>query len=327
MFDLSPIDSVGGNISKALLQFTIDSDDGNGDISVYKGKSNDWTEENLSDSTAPETDALIGYIAKEYQVGITEVIELDPTKILPEIATLILNHKNGNDLAFASKEHVSKIGPKLVVTYEVPVGSKEIVQEETEDKNEAPNAVVNINTFAGEAPLTVQFTGNNSTDDKEITSYFYNFKDGTTATNVNPSHTFMLPGTYEVEFTVKDAEGLSDIEKITINVRDATSGGNGNNGDYPSNAVYVSSYGFNASDATSAMKAAINSSHSFIVVDKQASDWIVKPLHFQNISNKTIIFESGVVLRAKVNAFPGSSRLLQFANSNNIKILGYGRYL
>ena len=338
MFDLSPIDSLGGSISKTSLQFTIDSDDGNGDISVYKGISNDWTEEDLSLNSAPEADAQIGFIAKDYLVGSTEIIELDPSEILPEISTFILNHKDGNDLAFASKEHISKIGPKLVVTYEVPAGSEDInieeetddneeVQEATEDENEAPIAVLSVNAYTGEAPLTVQFTGNKSTDDKQIISYLYDFKDGETATNIDPAHIFSNPGTYEVEFTVKDQEGLSDTEKITINVRAASNNNEGSNGEYPANAIYASSYGFNSADATNALKEAINSTHPFIVIDKQASDWIVGPLFFSNIKNKTIVFESGVVLRAKTGAFPAAHRLLQFTYSDNITILGYGATL
>ena len=50
MFDLGAID---GEITQAKLQFTINADDGNGQINVYKGVSSDWTEETLTESNAP----------------------------------------------------------------------------------------------------------------------------------------------------------------------------------------------------------------------------------------------------------------------------------
>lgn len=602
MFDLSAIDLIGGAITEVTLQFTIDSDDGNGNITVYRGSSSDWTENNLSDITAPKIDVELGSIIKEYRVGVTEMVELNASALLPEVATLVLDHKNGNDLAFASKEHTSKIGPKLVVSYEVPVGSEEISMTDqdgteedntsedgenqepmavadatpsaggvplevsftgnnsTDDKgissylwdfkdgststepnpkhtfeeigtyevvltvedeegltntdtvnikvnedqnaapkaiasatpttgeaplevsfkasdstddnnvtsyswdfkdgsplsteanpdhtfttagnyevlltvkdengltdketititvtsadNEAPVAIMTTNATTGEAPVTVQFTGNKSTDDKEVTSYFWDFKDGSTATNQNPSHTFdeagtyeveltvedeeglsdtaavtitvraaqneapeakitvdkssgeaplqlrfnadsstddkevtgyfwdfkdgrqtrtknpshtyEQPGIYEVELTVEDAEGLSSIATVTITVDEAASGGStggGTNGDYPSNAVYASSYGYNSSNATNALNQAINSSNSFIVVDKQSSNWIIEPLSLKNIRNKTIVFEEGVVLEARRGAFPDAKRLFQFINSDNVEIRGYG---
>ncbi|TMM53783.1 PKD domain-containing protein [Maribacter algarum] len=249
MFDMSPIEAIGGTISKATLQFTINSDDGNGNISVYKGKSNNWTEESLSDSNIPETDVLIGSITKDYKIGTTEIIDLETSNIIPEVSTLVLDHKNGNDLAFASKEHASKIGPKLVVTYDVPVGTEEIViteeetteeetteeetteeetteeetteEETTEDSttdNKEPMAVADATPPSGGVPLEVSFTGSNSTDDTGITSYLWDFKDGSNATTANPKHTFTTAGVYKVMLTVKDEKGLSSTDEVTITV-------------------------------------------------------------------------------------------------------------
>ena len=230
MFDLTPIATIEGSISKAYLQFTINSDDGNGNITAYKGVSSDWSEENISQTTAPKTDIELGVIIKEYKIGTTEVIELNTSEMSPEITTLILNHKNGNDLAFASKEHVSKIGPKLVVTYNVPEGAEEIVipteepeivtNEEGSTQNEEPIAVADATTSSGGVPLEVTFTGSSSSDDNEISSYSWDFKDDTSSTDINPTHTFTKIGTYEVELTVVDAEGLKNIDIVTITVNE-----------------------------------------------------------------------------------------------------------
>lgn len=602
MFDLGPIASVEGTISKATLQITINSDDGNGNISVHKGTSNNWSEENLSDSTAPEAGVLIGEVIKEYKIGATELIELDVTDMQAEISTLVLNHENGNDLAFASKEHASKIGPKLVITYNVPEGADEIsIDEETtteettteettteettneepiavadatptsggaplevnfigsnstddseiesltwdfkdgstatstnpshiftevgeykvelivkdeqglsstdtvtitvtEEENEGPNAVVsatplsgdaplevtfkgsdstddnsissydwdfkdgstssnanpkhtfdeagkyeveltvkdenglsskktitiNVNESeneapiaitsaqpdSGDAPLEVQFTGSDSTDDLKVASYFWDFKDGSTSSNKNPSYSFTNAGTYEVELTVYDDEGLSNKKTITItvneqendeapiafvsatpesgtaplevqftgsnstdddevvsyswNFKDGSSSSNKNpshtfenpgnysvkltvsdksgqthsknitisvdenvstppSGNYPSNAVFASTFGYKSSNATEAFQAAIRSGNSYVVIDKQSSDWVIEPSKFFDLKNMTIVFEPGVVLRAKSGAFSSSGDVLfHLSRADNVIIEGEG---
>jgi hypothetical protein len=89
--------------------------------------------------------------------------------------------------------------------------------------------------------------------------------------------------------------------------------------------IYASSFGWNSSDATSAFQAAINSAADTIIIDKQAGDWIVGPNKFFDLHDKTIIFQSGVVLRAKAGAFPGNGDcLMNFVRANHIKIIGYG---
>jgi len=87
--------------------------------------------------------------------------------------------------------------------------------------NEAPVAVVEATPLNGDAPLEVNFTGINSTDDVDVINYLWDFKDGSPAsTEVNPVHTFMAANTYQVELTVEDAEGLTDTATVTITVND-----------------------------------------------------------------------------------------------------------
>ncbi|MCL6275688.1 PKD domain-containing protein, partial [Muricauda sp. 2012CJ35-5] len=76
------------------------------------------------------------------------------------------------------------------------------------------NSSANLTT--GDAPLTVDFTGDTSTDDVAVIDYLWDFKDGNTSTLPNPSHTFNAPGTYNVELTVQDQEGLSDSSTVVI---------------------------------------------------------------------------------------------------------------
>ena len=517
-FDLSPIEAIGGYITDATLEFTINSDEGNGTISIYKGLDSDWTEQQIDNINVPEIDILLGTITKEYKIGNTEEVILSASDLIPENTTLILQHNEGNDLAIASKEHPSKIGPKLVITYNVPeiADAIVIVEEETAPtaeennpeeennpaENEAPMAIADaspssggvplqvtftgsnssddnsivtytwdfkdgsssnaanpVHTFmevgnyeaeltvtdedglnstdtvtitvneesnaapvaratasplTGTAPLEVAFTGSNSSDDNSVASYSWDFKDGGSANNANPTHTFNNAGTYEVELTVTDENGLSDkatvnitvnaavsneapvavaaatpisgdaplqvqfdssgstddkgisnrlwnftpndassqanpirtfdnpgVYEVTLTVTDTegltdtdtvtitvNSGGGGSNtggGNYPPGAVLASSFGFNSNDSSEAFKDALQSNNSVIVIDKQSSDWIIKPTKIFSLENKTIIFESGVVLRAKPGAYPNATdQMLQLVYPENITIEGYG---
>ena len=135
MFDLS---AINGTIKEAVLQFSVEADAGDGSINIYKGDAMSWTEENLTENNAPGIDTHLGSISKEFKVGSSEKVSLKAADIHPELTTLVLTHTAGDDLAFASKEHPQKKGPKLIVTYETPEGSEEIVQEEEIVEEETP---------------------------------------------------------------------------------------------------------------------------------------------------------------------------------------------
>ena len=87
----------------------------------------------------------------------------------------------------------------------------------------------------------------------------------------------------------------------------------------------ASTFGYQESDATEAFVKALQSSYDTIIIDKQKEDWIIRPITLRNVANKTIVFENGVVLRAKKNAFPRRGDvLLKLINCENIKLSGYG---
>ncbi|WP_394749394.1 fibronectin type III domain-containing protein [Spongiimicrobium salis] len=89
--------------------------------------------------------------------------------------------------------------------------------------------------------------------------------------------------------------------------------------------VRVSTFGFDRNDSTWALRNAMNSEHEVLIVDRQSTDWLVGPLTFRNIRNKTIVFEPGVVLRARPGAFPNTGhRLFQMIECENIEIIGNG---
>ncbi|WP_368662399.1 PKD domain-containing protein [Zobellia laminariae] len=88
------------------------------------------------------------------------------------------------------------------------------------DSNESPVAIASASPMNGIGPLNVDFTGANSTDDIEVISYIWDFKDGSTSSLANPKHTFTTSGIYEVELTVQDSEKLTNSTTLTITVVD-----------------------------------------------------------------------------------------------------------
>lgn len=85
-------------------------------------------------------------------------------------------------------------------------------------------------------------------------------------------------------------------------------------------------WGFDPSEATAALQAAIDSGAPKLIVDKQASPWIVDKIRLQ--SDQEIVFEPGVEVLAKKDAFRGTSDALFSAwDCQNVKLLGPGATL
>ena len=76
---------------------------------------------------------------------------------------------------------------------------------------EASTTVVNMTT-----PNPVNFTNNSA----NATSYLWNFGDGNTSTDPNPSHIFNQVGTFTVSLTAIGADGCSDSEILEVVVEE-----------------------------------------------------------------------------------------------------------
>ncbi|GAB3457218.1 ThuA domain-containing protein [Actinophytocola sediminis] len=72
---------------------------------------------------------------------------------------------------------------------------------------------------SGPAPLEVAFSSEGSADPEgEQVSYAWNFGDGTTSTEANPTHVFTANGVYNVQLTVSDPGGKTGISNVSVTV-------------------------------------------------------------------------------------------------------------
>jgi len=79
----------------------------------------------------------------------------------------------------------------------------------------------------GSAPLTVSFTAVVS---GEVTSYLWDFGDGGTSTDQNPTHTYVNAGVFTASCTVTQPSGGTQSDTVTITVTDDP--GTGDSGTY-----------------------------------------------------------------------------------------------
>lgn len=81
-----------------------------------------------------------------------------------------------------------------------------------------PVAHIVVDTMQGCAPCAISFNGDSSSSIFGLISYYWNFMDGTSATDTNIVHTFVSGGQYNVQLTVYDSLGCHNtaIQPISI---------------------------------------------------------------------------------------------------------------
>jgi glucose/arabinose dehydrogenase/PKD repeat protein len=83
--------------------------------------------------------------------------------------------------------------------------------------NRNPVARAAADKTSGALPLTVEFTSRGSADPEgKALTYHWNFGDGATSTEADPSHTYTTKGTYRPTLTVRDPEGLTGTASLVI---------------------------------------------------------------------------------------------------------------
>ena len=132
--------------------------------------------------------------------------------------------------AFLMRVEAVAITPDNCPDSLTPAGSYTIVGNASCQPNNAPLAVLSGNPTSGNAPLSVNFSGANSSDPDPgdtIASYSFDFGDGTavlTQSTATTSHTYQNPGNYPARLTVKDSRGKSstNLAQVTITATDAS---------------------------------------------------------------------------------------------------------
>lgn len=86
--------------------------------------------------------------------------------------------------------------------------------------NVAPTAAFVVDVSSGVSPFTVSFSGVASSDsDGIISTYIWDFGDGTTGGGQTTTHTYSAEGRYLASLTVVDDDGLSSTSSITEVIR------------------------------------------------------------------------------------------------------------
>ncbi len=89
----------------------------------------------------------------------------------------------------------------------------------TAPPNQPPLAVASVDPDHGSAPLTVQFSAAGSSDpDGSIVGYAWDFGDGNTSAEANPTYTYNDVGLYQATLTVTDDDGASANAAVTVTV-------------------------------------------------------------------------------------------------------------
>ncbi|WP_162555741.1 PKD domain-containing protein [Reichenbachiella versicolor] len=87
--------------------------------------------------------------------------------------------------------------------------------------NLKPQIVISTTALTGDAPLQVSFDASLSSDpDGTISSYAWDFGDGTTASTAQTSNSYDVPGSYQVVLTVTDDQGATTTKTLTVTATD-----------------------------------------------------------------------------------------------------------
>ncbi|GHJ39191.1 PQQ-dependent sugar dehydrogenase [Streptomyces sp. TS71-3] len=83
--------------------------------------------------------------------------------------------------------------------------------------NRSPVAKAAADVTSGKTPLTVHFSSAGSADPEgEALSYSWDFGDGQTSTQANPTHQYTDNGTFSPTLTVRDPEGLTGTASLVV---------------------------------------------------------------------------------------------------------------
>ena len=192
----------------------------------YDGNKSTFGETSVS-TTVPNPDNVSAFSATRSADGALTVIVISKYLSGSTPATInVANFANGgtaqvwqltssntinhlSDISFSSSSFNATLPQQSITLFVIPAGNG----------NQPPVAAINATPTSGLAPLSVSFSGSNSSDaDGTIASYLWDFGDSTNATGVTASHTYNTAGTYTAHLTVTDDDGATASTIVTITV-------------------------------------------------------------------------------------------------------------
>lgn len=119
--------------------------------------------------------------------------------------------------AISRQTDVNFSGNSLNIT--VPAQSVTLLVILPSRGNQPPVASAVASPTSGPAPLLVNFNGSGSSDpDGTISSYAWDFGDGSSASGSSVSHTYNTPGNYMARLTVTDDRGATSSATVSVTV-------------------------------------------------------------------------------------------------------------
>lgn len=129
---------------------------------------------------------------------------------------------DGNSASIADPQHtytsVGSFTAMLTVTDAMGITAQQTLDITANPINQAPVASFTADPTNGNAALTVNLDASISTDDNGVTSYRWDFGDGTFGNGARTMHLYNAPGIYTIQLTVSDNEGLSSTDTKTVTV-------------------------------------------------------------------------------------------------------------
>jgi len=149
-------------------------------------------------------------------------IAIDLTDVDHTGATLTINGTAQGErdvLAYASSLRASRrFSQVLVSSLQATEAENTMTASTMTDEitvGSGPTADFSFLPTSGEEPLTVSFTDLSASTDG-IVSWLWNFGDGKTSTEQNPTHIYTNEGIYTVSLTVEEGDGDYDTETVAM---------------------------------------------------------------------------------------------------------------
>lgn len=121
----------------------------------------------------------------------------------------VANINSNNVTAFAINSGTGFL--QVIGKYRAGTNPRSIRISSGQSSNQSPTARIAESPASGAAPLSVHFDGSGSSDtDGSISSYAWNFGDGTSGTGAVVNHTYSTAGSFTVALTVTDNQGASN---------------------------------------------------------------------------------------------------------------------